>query len=243
MLSSKIRKTGYSICIPAGPIFLKIIYPYAKQSAENEYFVNHTIRNYPINTFRVRLSFRVLGRRVLIMKNYSSRIVPLTKDYLPGQVSFCKIKECIQTIQSLNLQENKHWQTFVVPEMTNALEHLKNINIDYSIYLATLNSLTAEKPIHGDFSTYNIALINGEIFVYDWQSACIGPSYWDEAYYIATSTPSHMISHELAASISPEHHSLITLCSAIRLGRVIRKNKDIAERLNLLRRWEDVFGL
>ena len=243
MLRACIRKTGYSICIPIGALFFKVIYPYANTSAENEYRINKIVRNAKINTFPVLFSIKLFNYRILVMRNFSAFMLPLSEEYILGRESFSKMKEIFSQIAALNIGETNYWEEFFSPELKNALKHLARLNISPAPYLNILSSLSPETTIHGDLSKDNITLINGKLFIYDWQLSCIGPEGWDEAYYIATSTPFDMITSEIVKSIENKLWRIIILCAAVRLGRSIRKNKDTSTRLKLLRRWEYVLDI
>lgn len=243
MLRESIRKTGYSICIPVGALFFKVIYPYARTFAENEYRINKIVRNTIINTFPLLFSFKLFNYRILVMKNFSSFMRPLSEDYILGRESFFKVKKTISQIAALDIGKTKYWEQFIYPELENALKHLSKLNINPVPYLNILSSLSPETTIHGDFSMDNVSLINDKLYVYDWQLSCIGPEGWDEAYYIATSTPLDLITSEIVKSIEKKLWRLIILCAGIRLGRAIRKNKETSTRLRLLQRWEYVLDI
>ena len=243
MMIKRIRKTGYSSCISAGPFFFKITNPCASRSAENEYKVNQKLRSYEINTFHVLFSLFLSKKFVFVMRNYSRLITPLTDEYHLGNPNYHKIEECISKIESLPLENTEFWESFFVPEIANALTYLEKVNINSLRYLSILKSLVPETAIHGDFSCDNLALIRGQIYVYDWQLACKGPRGWDEAYYIASSTNPDRICSQLLQSKPKSLQQLILLCSAVRLGRSIRKNGEHEERLRILQRWEDALLL
>ena len=240
---SVIRRTGYSTCFPCGKIFLKIISPYARTSAENEFAANRLVCTSEVATYKFLFSFVLWHRRIIVMKNYTSCAFPINDSYMVGCKNFNQIDNCITTIQTIHGSSEYFWQEFMRPEMENALDNLEKINIDPVGYKTILNALIPNVTIHGDFSADNLSLINGQLFVFDWQLMCKGPEDWDKSYYIASSTKKDFIDKRILKHINKSLHPLILLCCAVRLGRAIRKGKEYEDRLELLKRWENALDI
>lgn len=108
--------------------------------------------------------------------------------------------------------------------------------IDHSeIYINYVKSLKPEVFIHGDCFTGNVGTANGEIILFDFQHACLGPDGWDKAYY---SSCYNQYETE-CLSLSQKEKAMAECIAAIKLGRSVKKkSEDYDRRLKILNSWK-----
>lgn len=145
-----------------------------------------------------------------------------------------KTLKLIESIQCVKYEDDKFWDLWYEKDLICSLDYnpqLKNkvINLIKEIksYPKTI--------IHGDFSLKNFSYVTGtnDLFLYDFQTVCVGPIDWDLAYFIAT------LPIECSNLFNYDERilTMIKIVTAVRLGRGSRSEMSIKRRKEIHEYW------
>ena len=165
----------------------------------------------------------------------------LFADDIYGQIA--KILHLLRSNESAaRVTEDGFWHVVMLPSIKAALDVVqkhREIAID-NIY----DEFTRMEPdtlIHGDFSLVNIFQTKGTVVLVDFQYSCVGIAHWDKCYLLS-SVDGTDIPVAVLETLSAGECRLIEMISLVRLGRGIRKNYEISERMQRYRFWNDFRG-
>ena len=98
------------------------------------------------------------------------------------------------------------------------------------------------KFCHGDISRDNVFLSNGRIAILDAENSG-ALNYWWDADYIIADYPIDMVDKAVLDSLSYSDKCRVALLKEVRIGRLIRKNMDISEKLADYKKTLEVLGI
>lgn len=119
-------------------------------------------------------------------------------------------------------------------EFSEAADYYSNAcKDDISEEIEWLFGLDYKVFVHGDMLLKNIGICQDEVFLFDFQNSCCGPSDWDKSYLLSEFTP------EFSARYIDETVSrFVLLILKIRIGRAIKQKRDFFDILQRLVKWE-----
>ena len=230
-----------SVCCRDGEIFRKYFKYANKQAAEHEGRYSRLYENLGINTPHfLRTGFS--SARGLYFNDYRyMNLQPLNEanvdEKLPQRV-LAILNRASAAKPSADGEDfwNQHYRA----DLLFALGILKNCAaIDVEPLLQEVLGQEVSVVMHGDFSLSNMALVDDELYLYDFASAGCSPKWWDFGYFIASLSP-----HWGLKLYEPFRHvnllACIKLAAAVKFGRSLRKREKVAERQTIFKYWSEI---
>ena len=223
-----IRDGRWSATFKRGSILIKRYKYFVKDAAEREAHASDAARLNGILTPK-HLTTIVDNCQVTNTYEYLN-MQPIDNASIQNNTTIWDQIKCLITdlSQVKWMDDDKYWMSNLIPEFKDALSYL-NINTKYIDFL---ESLEPKVFIHGDFTFDNIALINDNVIIYDFQHGCLGPIGWDKSYLAST-----MLYSKCKLELSIEELYMAETIAAIRYGRAIRNNCEINSRKELFESW------
>lgn len=133
-----------------------------------------------------------------------------------------------------NIAAENLWQAVADDLVGNLQDYGRSFAASVESEIAFVRQLVPMCTVHGDFTPRNLARgTDGEVFVFDFQCATLGPQDWDENYLLANFDPEELPGHILAKA-NPRYVSVVL---KVRIARALRKNEPVERMLSLLRAW------
>ena len=231
-----------SVCCREGEIFRKYFKYADKYIAEHEGKYSRLYENLGINTPHfMRTSFS--AERGLFFNEYCYvDIQPLNETNF-DELLFQKILDVLNRIYDSKLLCDdgvKFWNQHYKADLIYALNILKNyVEVDIDSLLQKVLEQEISVVMHGDFSLSNMAVLDKNLYLYDFASAGCAPKWWDLGYLIAS------LSTDLGKKLykplcNKNLLDCIKLVAAVRFGRALRKQEDIKKRQNIFKYWSEL---
>lgn len=172
-------------------------------------------------------------KHICLQYNYVPMKELSNEDILSNPALLAQLLELLNRLSKIPWEQNdEYWKNNIIKEFEYELSFL---NCDTHKYKVLLHSLVPSGFIHGDFSVFNMGLIDEKLIIFDFQHGAYGPSGWDKAYFASTMKKKLLWSIPL----TPLETQMAELIAAVRLGRAIKKGLDeIPLRYNIFKSWE-----
>lgn len=179
------------------------------------------------------------GRRCFGFSRNPSIVV---YDYISGEFlnknelsyeNYNSILEYIGKIQSIQTDKLLIWDKYKL----DCIQALRLFSGHKAEEICLLDNAKCEAIIHGDLNPNNIMINEKELFVIDYENSSIGPKWWDKCYLLANYYINNIDSRVITTLSTMEIRYIIIILK-IRIGRLIRKNMNFEEKLDMLKSWE-----
>lgn len=164
----------------------------------------------------------------------------LTPQLLFDEMHWPQIEQMLACLGNVQVtSDDRRWEEKMLPSILSALKNVEkemNIRID-EVYEAFCR-MPKTTLVHGDFSLVNLfETIEGNMIVVDFQYACVGVSKWDKCYLLA-SMDIEQIPITILQAMTAEERKLTAMIALVRLGRGLRKQFEVRERLMRYQYWQ-----
>lgn len=236
-----------SICFQQGNIFRKYFKFANKEFVEREGTYSRYFEAMGLYTPHF-LESGYSHKKKLFFNEYNFHYIMPINTNMISQFEFLTIVSSIKSFANLCSEKNDlyYWMDQYLPEINDAVSYT-----DYYYgtrirdYVKQFYHLKIVMPMHGDMTFENIGIDqkNGEYIIFDFGNSGCGVPKWDVAYIIGSSPL------RLSKSIYPliakkeKWLEMITIVSAIRLGRSLRKNDCSIEKEKIFLYWKGMLEI
>jgi len=233
-----LTQTNYSTCYHLGTIFRKFFNNPICEYIEREIKYSNIVYNYEVPTPK----FLDYGYSSRYNKHYIDFEYIMLETFQDKNDYSCEvIKKVLDIINKINSIKPMHKDDFWNENRMS--DFLKTLNIanevlsgSTDIDMSILKKLPCDNIIHGDLTETNVCFRDQDVYIVDFESACIGPKIWDKCYFFA-SVFTNNIPDYIYSFITEEELHVIQIIAKIRYGRALRKQLRVDERAKGVGLW------